>query len=128
VSKPTSRELLGDLGGKKTWSPEQGEQGISNRSDDESELVPPGDEADDEVCSKVAPTTRTTTSRLKGKGDRVEPKSEEMMRFIRLIASVASSSIPVRRNRSRPRARTPNRIGVRGTVGRGRGAARVRDD
>ena len=49
VSKPTSEEPLGDLGGKKTWSPEEGEQGISNRPDDESELVPPEDEADDEA-------------------------------------------------------------------------------
>jgi hypothetical protein len=28
-------EALGDLGGKKTWEPPQGEQGISNRSEDE---------------------------------------------------------------------------------------------
>ena len=49
VSKPTSEEPLGDLGGKKTWSPEEGEQGISNRPDDESKSVPPGDEADDDA-------------------------------------------------------------------------------
>ena len=38
----------GDLGhGNKTWSPEEGEQGISNRPDDEADGVPGGDEADD---------------------------------------------------------------------------------
>jgi hypothetical protein len=41
-------EPKGDLGhGNKTWSPDEGEQGISNRPDDEADGVPDGDEADD---------------------------------------------------------------------------------
>jgi hypothetical protein len=41
-------EPLGDLGGgNRTWSPADGEQGISNRPDDEPGAVPPGDETDD---------------------------------------------------------------------------------
>ena len=49
MSKPMNGEPLGDVGGKKTWTPEEGEQGISNRPDDESDSVPPGDEADDDA-------------------------------------------------------------------------------
>ena len=45
----TRRNLEGDLGhGQKTWTPEAGEQGISNRLDDEGDGVPDGDEADDD--------------------------------------------------------------------------------
>lgn len=41
-------EPLGDLGGgRRLWAPAEGEQGISNRPDDEPEGVPPGDEVDD---------------------------------------------------------------------------------
>lgn len=44
VPRQDSNEPLGDRGqGDKTWSPEQGEQGISNRPDDEV-----GQETDDE--------------------------------------------------------------------------------
>ena len=42
-------EPKGDLGqGHKTWSPEQGEQGISNRPDDETDAMPDGDEESDD--------------------------------------------------------------------------------
>ena len=45
---PAVDEPKGDLGhGNKTWSPDEGEQGISNRPDDEADGVPDGDEADD---------------------------------------------------------------------------------
>jgi hypothetical protein len=46
---PAVDEPKGDLGhGNKTWSPDEGEQGISNRPDDEGDGVPDGDEADDD--------------------------------------------------------------------------------
>jgi hypothetical protein len=45
---PAVGEPKGDLGHRnKTWSPDEGEQGISNRPDDEGDGVPDGDEADD---------------------------------------------------------------------------------
>jgi hypothetical protein len=52
VTNPTE-EPKGDRGnGDKTWSPDHGEQGISNRPDGESDRLPAGvgttDEADDE--------------------------------------------------------------------------------
>ena len=48
VSPGSRDEALGDLGGgNRTWAPADGEQGISNRPDDEADTVPPGDEADD---------------------------------------------------------------------------------
>jgi hypothetical protein len=41
-------EPLGDLGGgARTWSPSDGEQGISNRPDDDPDAVPSGDAVDD---------------------------------------------------------------------------------
>jgi hypothetical protein len=44
-------EPRGDLGHRnKTWSPAEGEQGISNRPDDEVAGIPDGDEADDDVA------------------------------------------------------------------------------
>ena len=44
----TTEEPKGDLGhGHKTWRPDQGEQGISNRPDDASDLMPDGDESSD---------------------------------------------------------------------------------
>jgi hypothetical protein len=45
---PIADEPQGDLGqGHKTWTPEQGEQGISNRPDDDPGVVPESDEAED---------------------------------------------------------------------------------
>ena len=55
VTNPTE-EPKGDRGGSgdRTWSPEHGEQGISNRPDDESDRLPAGvgttDEADDKFA------------------------------------------------------------------------------
>ena len=50
-SNPHSEEPMGDLGhGHKTWAPESGEQGISNRPDDEGDTVPDGDEEDDDAA------------------------------------------------------------------------------
>ena len=47
----TSDDPKGDLGhGHKTWTPGSGEQGISNRPDDEGDEVPDGDEADDDAA------------------------------------------------------------------------------
>ena len=48
--RPASSALepKGDLGhSDKTWTPAEGEQGISNRPDDDPNVVPPGNEADD---------------------------------------------------------------------------------
>lgn len=46
-----SEEPQGDLGqGHKTWTPDSGEQGISNRPDDEGNAVPDGDPEDDDVA------------------------------------------------------------------------------
>jgi hypothetical protein len=48
IGTPAVNDPKGDLGhGNKTWSPDEGEQGISNRPDDEADGVPDGDEADD---------------------------------------------------------------------------------
>jgi hypothetical protein len=51
TSKPETQiaeEPQGDLGhGHKTWVPDPGEQGISNRPDDDVRVVPESDEADD---------------------------------------------------------------------------------
>lgn len=60
-------EPLGDRGkGDKTWSPEQGEQGISNRVDDET-----GSEQPERTPSKGTDTAATTdpevAEREKGK-------------------------------------------------------------
>ena len=45
---PIADEPQGDLGQRhKTWTPEQGEQGISNRPDDDPGVVPESDEAED---------------------------------------------------------------------------------
>lgn len=45
---PIADEPQGDLGqGHKTWVPDDGEQGISNRPDDDVRVVPESDEADD---------------------------------------------------------------------------------
>jgi hypothetical protein len=45
---PIAEEPQGDLGqGHKTWARDPGEQGISNRPDDEVQVVPESDEADD---------------------------------------------------------------------------------
>ena len=45
VPEPEPNEPLGDRGkGDKTWSPEQGEQGISNRIGDEETETGPDDE------------------------------------------------------------------------------------
>ena len=45
---PVAVEPQGDLGqGHKTWVPEPGEQGISNRPDDDVRAVPETDEAED---------------------------------------------------------------------------------
>ena len=45
---PGTSEPQGDRGqGHKTWTPDLGEQGISNRPDDEASAVPESDEADD---------------------------------------------------------------------------------
>ena len=45
---PPADEPRGDLGhGDRTWSPDEGEQGISNRPDDGADVVPDGNEADD---------------------------------------------------------------------------------
>ena len=44
-------EPKGDLGhSHKTWTPESGEQGISNRPDDEVSAVSNGDPADDDAA------------------------------------------------------------------------------
>jgi hypothetical protein len=41
-------EPQGDLGqGNKTWAPDPGEQGISNRPDDDVRVVPESEEAED---------------------------------------------------------------------------------
>ena len=43
VPRQTPDEPMGDRGqGDKTWSPNQGEQGISNRADDETDRFPAG--------------------------------------------------------------------------------------
>jgi hypothetical protein len=43
VPSPSKDEPFGDHGrGDKTWTPEEGEQGISNRPDDEVESFPAG--------------------------------------------------------------------------------------
>jgi hypothetical protein len=50
----TPAEPLGDRGAEKTWSPPDGEQGISNRPDDEPDQVPPGEAADDPISFEGA--------------------------------------------------------------------------
>ena len=45
---PIAEEPQGDLGqGHKTWVPEPGEQGISNRPDDDVRVVPESDAGED---------------------------------------------------------------------------------
>lgn len=46
VPKQRENEPLGDQGHEKTWEPPAGEQGISNRADDEATDEPDEDDAD----------------------------------------------------------------------------------
>ena len=49
-------EPKGDLGrGRKSWSPEEGEQGISNRPDDEADAMPDGGESSDAKAFNPSP-------------------------------------------------------------------------
>jgi hypothetical protein len=49
TNAPRSEEPQGDLGhGHKTWTPEDGEQGISNRPDDEAAGAPPDDDQEED--------------------------------------------------------------------------------
>ena len=51
TNNPRSEEPIGDLGhGHKTWAPESGEQGISNRPDDEGNAVLEADEKTDDAA------------------------------------------------------------------------------